>query len=77
MSTQIAVRLPDELVTYLDEIARSEPGSSRAAVIRAALERDRRVRQAERDVRILMETGDYEDFEGLNDYARRNPTPLD
>ncbi|MDQ3527341.1 MAG: ribbon-helix-helix domain-containing protein [Actinomycetota bacterium] len=77
MSTQIAVRLPDELLTYLDEIARSEPGSSRAAVIRAALERDRRVRQAERDVRILMETGDYEDFEGLNDYARRNPTPLD
>lgn len=77
MSTQIAVRLPDELVTYLDEIARSEPGSSRAAVIRAALERDRRVRQAERDVRILVETGDYEDFEGLNDYARRNPTPLD
>ncbi len=77
MSTQIAVRLPDELVSYLDEIARSEPGSSRAAVIRAALERDRRVRQAERDVRILMETGDYEDFEGLNDYARRNPTPLD
>lgn len=77
MSTQIAVRLPGELVTYLDEVARSEPGSSRAAVIRAALERDRRVRQAERDVRILMETGDYEDFEGLNDYARRNPTPLD
>lgn len=77
MSTQIAVRLPDELVSYLDEIARSEPGSSRAAVIRAALERDRRVRQAERDVRILMETGDYEDFEGLNDYARRNPPPLD
>lgn len=69
MSTQIAVRLPDELVAYLDaQVAAG--ASSRAAVVRDALEDLRRHRVAERDAEILRRTGDYEDFAGLT-------TPLD
>ena len=65
VSTQIAIRLPDELVAYVDGLVRAGAGS-RAAVVTRALAMYRRQLAAERDARILEETGDYDDFEGLS-----------
>jgi Arc/MetJ-type ribon-helix-helix transcriptional regulator len=41
MSKQIVVRLPDELVDFIDGVVDSGGGRSRAAVIANALERER------------------------------------
>jgi Arc/MetJ-type ribon-helix-helix transcriptional regulator len=57
MSKQIAVRLPDELVDFVDEIVLAGAGRSRAAVVTRALERERRRVVAERDAEILARTG--------------------
>jgi Arc/MetJ-type ribon-helix-helix transcriptional regulator len=64
MSTQIAVRLPDELVEYVDGLVRQGAGS-RAAVVGRALRLYQLQLRAEQDARILEQTGDYEDFDGL------------
>jgi Arc/MetJ-type ribon-helix-helix transcriptional regulator len=64
MTTQIAVRLPDELVAFLDgEVAAGE-APSRAAVVARALERERRRRLAEDDARLLTDAavGDLDDL---------------
>jgi len=53
VSTQIAVRLPDEIVAFIDDEVREQRGRSRAAVVMRALERERRRRLAERDAEIL------------------------
>jgi Arc/MetJ-type ribon-helix-helix transcriptional regulator len=77
MSKQIAVRLPDDLVEFLDQVVCDGDGSSRAAVVKRALERERRRRIAERDVAILIATADQDDddMDSLARYASR--TPLD
>lgn len=68
MSTQIAVRIPDELVQYVDDLVRDGAGS-RAAVVTRALTMYRLQLRAETDARILEESGDYEDFDGLTAHA--------
>jgi Arc/MetJ-type ribon-helix-helix transcriptional regulator len=68
MSTQIAVRLPDELVGYLDALV-AEGAGSRAAVVAAAVEAHRRRRLAERDADLLATTGDYDDLAGIVAHA--------
>lgn len=45
MSTQIAVRLPDEVVAFLDKAVPDSKATSRAALVSAAVEREMR-RQA-------------------------------
>lgn len=64
MSTQIAVRVPDELLAEVDRAA-ADGGSSRAAVVVRALEHYRMRLLAERDAAILAETGDYDELAGL------------
>jgi Arc/MetJ-type ribon-helix-helix transcriptional regulator len=64
VTTQIAVRLPDDLVTYVDQLVRDGAGS-RATVVTRALAMYRRQMTAERDAHILEEQGDYEEFDGL------------
>ena len=64
MTTQIAVRLPDELVEYVDSLVRQGSGS-RAAVVALALSLYRQRLRGEQDARILEESGDYDDFEEL------------
>jgi Arc/MetJ-type ribon-helix-helix transcriptional regulator len=64
MSVQIAVRLPDELVDYLDGLVRAGAGS-RAAVVTRALKLYQQQLRGERDARILEEAGDYDDFDEL------------
>jgi Arc/MetJ-type ribon-helix-helix transcriptional regulator len=52
MSKQIAVRLADDLVDFVDEIVGSGQEPSRAAVVARALERERRRVVAGRDAAI-------------------------
>jgi Arc/MetJ-type ribon-helix-helix transcriptional regulator len=77
MSRQVTVRLPDELVDFIDERIQCGKASGRAAVVIAALERERRRLVGERDAEILAQiAGDpYPDLAGLTEYASR--TPLD
>jgi Arc/MetJ-type ribon-helix-helix transcriptional regulator len=68
MTKQIAVRLPDDLVTYVDQLVRDGAGS-RATVLTRALAMYRQHLTAERDARILEEQGDYDDFDGLTAFG--------
>lgn len=77
MSKQIAVRLPDELVDFVDELVDSGAGRSRAAVVTRALERERRRMVAARDAQILAATGPDPELAGLAKYAVRLASELD
>jgi Arc/MetJ-type ribon-helix-helix transcriptional regulator len=76
MSKQIAVRLPDELVEFVDDIVNSGASRSRAAVVTQALERERRRVTAARDAEILARTGSDPELAGLADYAAGLPCAL-
>jgi len=69
MSTQIAVRLPDPVVEFLDREVSAGRASSRAAVVASALEREMRRLLAERDVEILQREGASDDLDGLVDWT--------
>lgn len=70
MSKQIAVRLPNEIVDFVDECVSSGAGRSRASVVAQALERERKRAVAARDAEILARTGPDQELAGLAEYAR-------
>jgi Arc/MetJ-type ribon-helix-helix transcriptional regulator len=72
MTTQIAVRLPDELVAYVDSLV-SQGAGSRAAVVRRALTLYQQQLRGEQDARILEESGDYDEFDALVGHASIEP----
>jgi Arc/MetJ-type ribon-helix-helix transcriptional regulator len=76
MSKQIAVRLADELVDFVDGVVDSGGGRSRAAVVTRALERERRRAVAEKDAEILARTGPDPELAGLAAYAAGVPSAL-
>jgi Arc/MetJ-type ribon-helix-helix transcriptional regulator len=76
MSKQIAVRLPDELVDFVDELVGSGAGRSRAAVVTVALEREQRRAIAARDAEILARTGPDPELTGLAEHAAGLPSAL-
>jgi len=76
MSKQIAVRLPDELVDFVDGIVDSGSARSRAMVVTRALERERRRAAAERDARILARSGPDPELAGLAEHAASLPHDL-
>jgi Arc/MetJ-type ribon-helix-helix transcriptional regulator len=76
MSRQIAVRLPDELVDFVDAVVGSGAARSRASVVARALERERRRAAAARDAEILAHTGPDQELVGLAEYARGLPSEL-
>jgi antitoxin MazE3 len=76
MSKQIAVRLADNLVDFVDEQVHSGAGRSRAAVVTKALEREQRRAVAARDAQILARTGPDPELAGLAEYAAGLPSPL-
>jgi Arc/MetJ-type ribon-helix-helix transcriptional regulator len=76
MSKQIAVRLADDLVDFVDEIVEAGHESSRAAVIARALERERRRMIAARDAEILARTGADPELEILAQRAAGLPSAL-
>jgi Arc/MetJ-type ribon-helix-helix transcriptional regulator len=76
VSTQIAVRLPEELVEFIDRLVADGRAPSRAAVVNQALQRERRRELAARDAAILAAAGDDDDdLDALAEHAAR--TPLD
>jgi Arc/MetJ-type ribon-helix-helix transcriptional regulator len=76
MTKQIAVRLPDELVEFVDRAVESGSAPTRAAVVRRALERERRRAVAEKDAEILARTGPDSHLAGLAEHAARIPSAL-
>jgi Arc/MetJ-type ribon-helix-helix transcriptional regulator len=77
MSKQISVRLPDELVDFVDGVVESGARRSRAAVVRRALDRERRRTVAARDAEILARTGPDPELAGLAEYVAGLPSELD
>ena len=69
MSKQITVRLPDDLVDFMDQLVATDKATSRASVVARAMERERRRELAARDLAILAEHGEYPDLEGLSPAA--------
>lgn len=65
MSTQIAVRLPDQMVAFLDRAVAEGKAPSRAAVVTSALEREMRRLAAEQDATILRKQGAADDLDAL------------
>ncbi len=80
MSTQIAIRLPDEVVEFIDEQVRSGNARSRAAVVSRSIARDARRQRAEQDiVRLLAEreAGGFNEFDDLAAMASRTMLDID
>lgn len=69
MSTQIAVRLPDEMVAFLDSAVSQGKAASRAALVSTALEREMRRQAAESDATILRSQGAADDLDPLVDWT--------
>jgi len=65
MSTQIAVRLPDELVAYVDEAVAAGRVKSRADLVARLIARDARRQRAEQDLQRLIDQGALEDDEAV------------
>ncbi len=65
MSTQIAVRLPDELVAYVDEAVAAGRVKSRADLVARLIARDARRQRAEQDLQRLIAQGALEDDEAV------------
>ncbi|MFT4029381.1 MAG: hypothetical protein QM675_05850 [Protaetiibacter sp.] len=75
MSTQIAVRLPDDLAAFVDAEVAAGRAPSRAAVVARALERERRQRLALADIEILRFELD-DDLDGAIAHTARLPLDL-
>jgi Arc/MetJ-type ribon-helix-helix transcriptional regulator len=73
MTTQIAVRLPEDLVRFVDQLVSDGRAPSRAAVVSQALERERRREVAARDAAILATSSDEDDLDALAEHAARTP----
>jgi Arc/MetJ-type ribon-helix-helix transcriptional regulator len=65
MTTQIAVRLPDEMVAFLDRTVATGKAPSRAALVAAAVEREMRRLAAEQDAQVLRQRGAADDLDDL------------
>lgn len=66
MSTQIAVRLPDELVAYVDRAVAEGRVKSRAELVARLIARDARRERAEEDLKKLTDKGALLDEEMLS-----------
>ena len=71
------MRLPEELVDFVDELVRQGAEGSRAAVVTRALQRERRRAVAARDVAILARAGDDPDMDSLARHVGRAPLNLE
>lgn len=78
VSTQIAIRLPDELVEQLDEQVRKGIAGNRTELIRALLARELRRVEIEAERAVLEQPwADPDDLAGLATWAGRRPLPLE
>jgi Arc/MetJ-type ribon-helix-helix transcriptional regulator len=77
MSKQIAVRLPEDIVEFVDALVRDGHADSRAIVVRRALERERRRAIAARDAEILARAATDSDMDSLAEHVVRIPLDLE
>jgi Arc/MetJ-type ribon-helix-helix transcriptional regulator len=82
VSTQIAVRLPDELVAYLDQAVADGRGKSRAELVARFIAKDARRQRAEDDFLRLVAAGAvvdgvFVDEEALAIARAVPPLPID
>ena len=77
MSTQIAVRLPDEMVAYVDQAVADGRAKSRAELVSRLIARDARRQRAEDDLQRLIEVGAVDDTDALVIAKATSATPLD
>lgn len=77
MSIQIAVRLPDELVAYVDQAVAAGRVKSRAELVSRLIARDARRQRAEDDLQRLMAAGALLDEEALAMAKAIPATPIE
>lgn len=77
MTTQITVRIPDDLVTFTDGLIKAGAATSRADVVSQALEHERRRIANERDAAIYAACGEDPELEAFHAWASANRPPLD
>ncbi len=77
MSTQIAVRLPDELVAYVDQAVAAGRVKSRAELVSRLIARDARRQRAEEDLQRLIDAGALEDVDALAMAKATSSTPIE
>ena len=77
MSKQIAVRLPDDLVNFLDELVASDDEASRASIVTRALKREKRRLGTLTDVEILKRLGEDPELIQFAEDSSRNLLQLD
>lgn len=77
MARQITVRLPDEIVDFIDQMVDQGRERSRAAVMSKAVERARRRELAARDASILAETAQPDDLADLARFAAQTSLDVD
>lgn len=69
MTTQIAVRLPDEMVAFLDRSVATGKAPSRAALVASAVEREMRRLAAEQDAQILRAHGAADELDDVVEWT--------
>jgi Arc/MetJ-type ribon-helix-helix transcriptional regulator len=69
MSKQIVIRLPDDLIEFVDDLIEAGVGRSRASIVTRALECERRRVVAARDAETLTRTGPDSELVGLAEYV--------
>ena len=69
MSIQIAVRLPNETVAFIDQLIADGNATSRADVVARALKREQRRILASRDAAIIALHSNDDDFDQLAEFA--------
>ncbi len=77
MTRQIAVRLPEDIVEFVDRVVSEGGASSRAMVVNRALERERRRTIAARDAAILAKAGNDPEMQRLVEHVTRTPLDLE
>ncbi|CAN5892347.1 hypothetical protein BH23ACT2_BH23ACT2_02730 [soil metagenome] len=73
MTKQIAVRLPDDIVAFIDGLVEQGEATSRAMVVTRAVERVMRRERAARDAAILAEAIVDDDLDDLAAFGARVP----
>jgi Arc/MetJ-type ribon-helix-helix transcriptional regulator len=76
MTVQITVRLPDDLVAFVDALVTDGAVRSRADAVARALARERRRQAALVDVAILRRAGGDTDLDALAEHAAAHPLDL-
>lgn len=77
MSTQITVRLEDDVVEFIDQLVAEGREKSRASVVSRALKRERRRAAAESDARILADLRHPDELDAVVEYTSSHPISLD